>query len=558
MLKLFFLSFIFIISLLPLSSILISDCQVISSPGSYVLSSNTTISENCFFVETNDVSINCNNNSIIGTGNGTAFTYRNISNANQIFDNISIDQCEIFNFSILANYKNSDLFSNLTISNSNLNNTGGIIDSSDFFDYFSLENVSVGKINISILNCDSDLADSLFYNNVIDGGNLTKNIDSSYCVSIIEDLDCDGNELSPSGTIKFNSIIGIPFKEISLNNCIINNSSIYKNMGAFSSILLPNITINNTKFENISNITIMDTNIFISNSSLTNINSFFIEGDNLSMVNSYFDMVFVNDGQSLEFITYINLNNSNISNSNISFSRMGTTYINNIILDNISESNFNIFDCFGGSPDSFIVNNSNFNKITGTLFNIKCSDPFFFQNSIFYNIYGDAIYGPFISLIIDNAEFSNLTFVNVTSDAIDIRSQSLENIIFKENYFQNISGSDINILYLGGGFVRNNLFYNNTFSSINGVTLPSVIDFNYFNFSGYGNSYLNYSGNLSSICFDSPDNRNCDFLPTIGIEKNFFNPSENNNIQTESTASLFPYNSIATILILIFLFFIIN
>lgn len=97
----------------PLASYPISNCAVISLPGSYELQQNI-IGRNstCISVKASDVSINCNNRLIIGPGYGSAFSIKNVSN-------VSAENCYINGYSngILAENATGITLKNTQITN---------------------------------------------------------------------------------------------------------------------------------------------------------------------------------------------------------------------------------------------------------------------------------------------------------------------------------------------------------------------------------------------------------------------------------------------------------
>jgi parallel beta-helix repeat protein len=98
----------------PISVYPLNNCTTITIPGTYALSSNIRATPNCFNIETGNVSFNCNNNYIVGTGSGSAFTIYNVSN-------VQISNCRIRLFNYGLNVKNANY---ITIQNINMSKVG--------------------------------------------------------------------------------------------------------------------------------------------------------------------------------------------------------------------------------------------------------------------------------------------------------------------------------------------------------------------------------------------------------------------------------------------------
>ena len=94
-----------------LSSYPIDSCRQITYPGKYLLTSNLLSKGSCLSVASDNVLLDCNGYSLLGSDSGTAFQSFGTSN-------VSIENCKIYQFSTGVNFSSSDHAnaSSLTIS----------------------------------------------------------------------------------------------------------------------------------------------------------------------------------------------------------------------------------------------------------------------------------------------------------------------------------------------------------------------------------------------------------------------------------------------------------
>jgi hypothetical protein len=137
-----------------------------------------------------------------------------------------------------------------------------------------------------------------------------------------------------------------------------------------------------------------------------------------------------------------------------------------------------------------------------------------------------------------NNYFINLTIFN-NLEGLRIYGD-IDNNFFYENTFYNNTNFNLRVEDRSGDDPNGNFFYNNSLGNISKVSVISAPD-NYFNYSGWGNTYYNTTSLSGTVCFGSPDP--CDYFATV------LDFPDLNQISS-TVSSLFPMNSFNSLIFL--------
>ena len=330
-------------------------------------------SGNCFDIEPNDISFNCQGNYIDGNDTGNFMVF---SNTSKDYTNISITNCNLINMSILG-FSFQDL--TLELSNSNVSYV-----ERGFGSAVGNEEITYPQVNFIEKLVPVSSCGSIFTNYPFSSSYLSQNISNltlgagQACIRLVSgSLDCQGH------TIESN-IIGVSTDETynSLRNCNIKSGSFGVEMSFSSNDLMENIIIEdasnyafdilgvtNSVFRNITILPHVPTSLYIRSSSDNNFFEDIVIYNATSAItvgasdNNFFRNIFIQETLS--------------SAVGILSTVLNTTFENLTIVDNsrvnifsdyttISNSNISSLYFASGSEHSLIQNSylGNFSDIT--------------------------------------------------------------------------------------------------------------------------------------------------------------------------------------------------
>ena len=232
------------------------DCQTISSPGYYTLISNVTSTGTCFTIDSDNVTLDCNNYKITYSTGGVD---NNLGITSQQKDNVTVKNCNVVDGNWSGGTNRHGIYfydvNNDTIQNSFVNTSNGAA----IYVYVA------GSVNVTDSTGISDSFIGMYIRNTENStirDNIATSISSQVGLNII--TSSNNSFINNTVTSSWNNVVRIA--TVSLNNTLTNNTFI---AGSGSSTLLSidSGSGNNTFYYN--NFT-QTTNYYVNNDNETN------------------------------------------------------------------------------------------------------------------------------------------------------------------------------------------------------------------------------------------------------------------------------------------------
>ncbi len=241
----------------------------------------TNGSGTCFDIEPNNILFNCQGNYIDGneTGNFVFFSNSTLSYA---YDNVTFDNCEFRNSGLVANYASTFGEHILTISNSLLNQTKGILTLEGEVD---LINTPIIRKQVPVSSCfdDLELGGGYQYARYYLNGDVLNASDGAMCFELSGiEFDCNGFWINATG------LFGTAFQIEYGYDALITSCNIGSSRG-FDALFANNISVINSNIYNSGRIDLtgVDNSTF-RNLSFYNFDGFYLDSD--SRDNLYEDL----------------------------------------------------------------------------------------------------------------------------------------------------------------------------------------------------------------------------------------------------------------------------
>jgi len=487
-----------------------------NTAGAYIClnETNTTASttmtySSALYIETNNQTLDCMGNGIIGAGS-------NIGIALESVDNYTIKNCIISDFSYNIQFYNEN---NAPINNTILNNTlanmtRGILINSNYMNMIvnnTFYNFSVYGISTSV---DAFTGKMLIYNNTFynstGSGLLSSGTNFNISNNTIYNINGNGIEIgtavSGNNYIKYNNITNCTSNGIYFsngNNTVIENNTLTNNsigiqLGFNSN--MRNFTVLNNNIYNSTNYGVLidqgadnnsvSGNIFSDNYVQLGIDSV---GGGTNTVNDIIvdNNTFYQSNDDSVFLYGVNItfrNNINYFNDNATTGRgiylyytNDSYFSNNTVYD--STEGFRI----QGSNDITIYNNTAYNCTRGIFFD-NTNFSYIINNTAYSNTYGIYLSGSHNNTIENNTAY-NTTYGIYTNP-------STNNTITFNTAFNSTIG--IGLLSSNNTKITNNTAYDNTYATYFNLSRSNTIQNNTARNSQYGVYLLNSTSNILS------------------------------------------------------------